>query len=264
MSMQDWGNCKLCGEYRHLTFEHVPPKSSFNNTRVHVVKGNDALQSMTDGRAPWDLSGIHYRNQQKGKGGYYLCEDCNNKTGSWYANEYVRFIQSIWNKICSEDLSQTNVIEFNFDGFYPLKLFKEMMVMFCDINYFDDSNLRNYLLSQASVSFDDSKYKVFLYLVSKDSLEKNNGVQVICNIEKGTIIQVSEIISYPIGMSLYIDKPEDYHPVGCDFTPCSKVDYWKKGNLQFKLPILESNTLINADYRSKSEILQLIGEKNGK
>ena len=65
-------------------------------------------------------------------------------------------------------------------------------------------------------------------------------------------------------MSLYIDKPEDYHPVGCDFTPCSKVDYWKKGNLQFKLPILESNTLINADYRSKSEILQLIGEKNGK
>ena len=30
------GKCNLCGEVQQLSFEHVPPKSAFNNTPVFI------------------------------------------------------------------------------------------------------------------------------------------------------------------------------------------------------------------------------------
>ena len=258
VSGQVLGNCKLCGEYRKLTFEHVPPKKAFNNSRVHVLEGEDAIKTMSDGRMPWELLGIKYKHQQKGKGGYYLCEECNNKTGSWYANDYIQFVQSIWNAIRCEDITNVNVVEFKSKELYPSRIFKEMMVMFCDINGFGDDSLKQYLLSPTSTSIDIKKYRIFVYLVREGSLEKSNGLQVICNIETGRYIQVSEITSFPVGIALYLELPEDYQPKGCEFSACAKIDYYKKCSMKFSLPILEANTMFNSDYRSKTEIQKLM------
>ena len=34
MGKEIFGNCKLCGKYKKLTFEHVPPEKAFNSSAV--------------------------------------------------------------------------------------------------------------------------------------------------------------------------------------------------------------------------------------
>ncbi len=64
-----------------LTFEHVPPKSSFNEGRTEVYGLMEFLnrprdEEMTGGTV-----------EQRGAGEWTLCESCNNKTGSWCVPE---------------------------------------------------------------------------------------------------------------------------------------------------------------------------------
>jgi hypothetical protein len=67
-----------------LTFEHVPPKSSFNEGRQEVFGLMDFLNRPPSGK----MTGG--RIEQRGAGEWSLCENCNNKTGSWYVPELGR------------------------------------------------------------------------------------------------------------------------------------------------------------------------------
>jgi len=74
--------CSICGEEKKLTFEHMPPKKSGNDNPVNIV----GLENMTP------LGGYMYQNKKKspkGFGGYKLCKECNNLTGSYYAESYI-------------------------------------------------------------------------------------------------------------------------------------------------------------------------------
>lgn len=86
------GICKLCGKYGKLTFEHVPPASAFNNTAVlnYPPEVTVEMLSGSNGRMPWDFSGLSGKVNQCGAGGYYLCNECNYNTGKWYISEYVK------------------------------------------------------------------------------------------------------------------------------------------------------------------------------
>lgn len=83
------GVCKLCGKHKKLTFEHLPPEAAFNATSVREYSGDVIIDLMTgaDGRMPWDFEGLKWKQNQRGAGGYLLCDECNNNTGSWYMNE---------------------------------------------------------------------------------------------------------------------------------------------------------------------------------
>lgn len=70
----DYGTCHICCENKKLTFEHFPPRSAFNDSKV-MYKGE---------------------LMQRGLGKKTLCADCNNKMGSFYLHEYVRFIKLIF------------------------------------------------------------------------------------------------------------------------------------------------------------------------
>lgn len=80
------GVCKLCGELKPLTFEHVPPKHAFNSFPVMYYSFDEAIKIMAgaDGRKPWDFEGLKGKKHQAGSGAYYLCRSCNSNTGSWY------------------------------------------------------------------------------------------------------------------------------------------------------------------------------------
>jgi len=72
------GKCRLCSEIKKLTFEHVPPESAFNSTPIYFQKSTHLHDKNSY------LYGKKIRSN-RGAGGYYLCESCNNKSGSWYA-----------------------------------------------------------------------------------------------------------------------------------------------------------------------------------
>jgi hypothetical protein len=86
------GECGLCGEFKPLSFEHVPPRSAFNDKPVFVQSFEHLYNKESH------VYGKRMRSN-RGFGGYTLCELCNNNTGSWYANDFAEFAQQGMNII---------------------------------------------------------------------------------------------------------------------------------------------------------------------
>lgn len=130
------GKCKLCGELKALTFEHVPPKRAFNSVPVMYYSFDEAIKAMAgeNGRMPWDFTGLKGEKQQNGIGGYYLCRSCNNNTGSWYIREYTEMVQIINQMLQVYNVPINSYCSFELRNRYPLRLFKAIMTLFCDIN----------------------------------------------------------------------------------------------------------------------------------
>lgn len=264
MGKEIFGNCKLCGNYKKLTFEHVPPEKAFNSSAVKKFTGDEAMKLMTgdDDRMPWDLSGLSGKIQQRGSGDYYLCEECNNNTGSWYMTEYVRFShkmeQFLGNALTNHP--SKNLCSISLNDFYPLRVLKGIMTMFCDINHscMGDDNLKEFLLNKESIAFDKDKYSLYLYL-SKGPMWRIQGTSVFGSIYDGFIC-LSEISTLPIGLILVKDNKGAKIPGLCinDF---ANFKYDEKVKAEFVgLPILEVNSQIPADFRSKEEIIKCINE----
>ena len=141
----------------------------------------------------------------------------------------------------------------------PLPIFKEIMVMFCDINHkcFEDKNLRQFLLEKDSeVPFDSKKYRVFCY-IAKGPLYRMNGLSAHVYNATTTaplIVRMSEISTIPLGFALYIDLPDGYNPKGCEITSFSQFHYEDETKCEMILPLLESNIIFSGDYRTKKEI----------
>lgn len=263
---QPIGQCRLCGKVLPLTFEHVPPHGAGNSGKVRQVTGGDLLQSLRNGRdqMPWDMTGLHSRESQKGKGGYYLCQACNNNTGKWYATEYVKFVNGI--VACIQGLKEgySGVHFENCTPVYPLRVFKQIMVMMLDVNPLglDDDNLVQFLLDKEARMFDKKKYQVYSYLYD-GPIERLNGFMVHHNILTGVSYNTSEVASWPIGFTLYIDLPDGYQPAGCNITNMVDFGYDDQAKMSFYLPRLEGNTPISGDFRTKSEIIAAIeSDKN--
>lgn len=262
-----FGICRLCGKDTVLTYEHVPPKAAFNNSSVKQISGSEIIKSLGEDRLPWDLSNLYGTIQQRGKGGYYLCHSCNENTGSWYVPYFVRFIHEVFYIISSTGgLENETAIHLSAESIRPLPLFKEIMVMFCNINHncFGDENLRSFLLDKESNTFDSKKYRVFCY-IAKGPVLRMNGLSVACYTSYGKkpmMVAMSEITAMPLGFALYIDLPEGYEPQGCEITTFTNYRYDETAKCEMLLPILESNIVFSGDYRIKREIAAIV-EQNG-
>ncbi len=68
--------CHICGRMTKLSFEHVPPRSAFNNTGVLIADMNF--------EQPLTVKGVPQgaRIFQLGMGSYSLCPKCNSDTGT--------------------------------------------------------------------------------------------------------------------------------------------------------------------------------------
>jgi hypothetical protein len=85
------GRCRICGEVRQLTKEHVPPAAAFNQQTATVHTAEEWLARGDDGELPGG------ELQDGGIWGYTLCEGCNNATGVRYGEEYKLWAVSIIN-----------------------------------------------------------------------------------------------------------------------------------------------------------------------
>lgn len=158
-----YGKCRICGEERKLTFEHVPPETTFNSFSVKTISGDRLINSIADENVlPWEVGKEKGKIQQRGRGGYYLCPECNSKTGQWYVPEYSKFVKSIHYALQQSQDQEYNALIIKMEGIKPLPVFKQIMTMFCDINNgcMGDDSLRDYLLNKTSTSFNGDRYKL--------------------------------------------------------------------------------------------------------
>src|SRR5665647_2533871 len=83
------GICRLCGERKELTFEHIPPKSSFNrNTGYHISPVINVLES----EDPFNTNSKGLQ-KQGGIGNHSLCSECNSFLGINYVDAYNDWVK---------------------------------------------------------------------------------------------------------------------------------------------------------------------------
>jgi hypothetical protein len=114
------GVCCICGNNGDLSFEHVPPKAAYNKATIIEYR----WENFTENRKSKG------RSLQGGAGAYTLCEGCNNNTGSWYANEYVK-----WSRACRDVMIYWNKTNITFgtvflNNVYPLRFLKQIVTCF--------------------------------------------------------------------------------------------------------------------------------------
>ena len=236
------GECRICGEYKKLTFEHVPPGATFNKQAVRFVSVKDYIESgKHDNAMPWELEKIKGRISQRGRGDYYICEKCNNDTGSWYGNHYKRFVDALMYVLHQGIDSDFKSVILEMLDMRPLPIIKQVMTMFCDIN----EGLAN--------SDHIKKYRVFMYM-SKGGVQKTAPLSVMIHLGESEPVTVSEIVAVPIGFILYLDIPSGYTPIGTEISSFAQCDYDDVATINLALNVYESNTWLPTDFRSKEEI----------
>lgn len=197
------GNCALCGEFKKLSFEHVPPAAAFNNKPI-FVQNHEHLT---------DQSSYVYgkkMNSNKGLGGYTLCQTCNNTTGDWYARDFADFARQ-----GMQIIRQTQGQNF-ITGIYkikPLNVIKQILVMFMSADksgYLQSQrDLVEFLLNKESIGVPE-RYGIHLY--SNLSAKKRMiGYTTVRNSKLG-FQKWSEINFQPFGYLLTDDsKPAHAH-----------------------------------------------------
>lgn len=219
----------------------------------------------TDGRMPWDLNGLKGKVQQGGHKKYCLCRTCNNNTGSWYMRAYTDFAKTVNAIIRQHHLSTGNAYSFIIKELYPLRIYKAMLTMICDLNNncFGDQYFRNFLMAKDSNKIDTTKYSLFMHLVSPQAVRMGGLSAIVPLHGSKKPILVTEMSAYPIGFALYIDKPKDYIPFGLNIDCFASENYDTKCNVHFSgIPYLDINSQFPVDFRSKDDIIHCIKENS--
>ena len=255
------GKCRICGEFTKLTFEHVPPGATFNKQSIKLVDALECIKAeQTADIMPWELDRIKGSVCQRGRGGYFICEKCNNNTGSWYVPHYKRFVDALMYVIVKGNDSDYKSVRLEMLNMRPLPVIKQIMTMFCDINdklTETDKQLREFLIEKKSNNLNTDKYRIFMYLL-KEGVERTANFTSIISLEKKEVITLSEIATIPVGFILYLDLPKGYQAPGTEITDFAKYDYDCKTNILISINAYETHSWIPADFRSKQELKDTI------
>ena len=255
--MKKYGKCHLCGKQAKLTFEHIPPQKANNDKEAHVIMGDTLMQHIGGVKKPWELSGLKYKNMQRGMGGYTLCESCNNLTGTWYASYYIKFANVVGYLLTNKiDTNEVQAFGVQIKDMYPLRIIKQVLCMFVSTMHpeFLDVNkdLREFILDKNSSKLDKSKYRISMYALKE---HKNQWSGLNTMITENGVRVVAFMDLYPLGFILELDPKEENFKYVQDITNLGiDYDYNFKGILHMNLNILERNTLYPCDFRTKQEI----------
>lgn len=258
--MKNYGKCHICGKKTQLTFEHIPPEKANNSDDAHAILGDTLMNHIGSTRQPWDLTGLRYKNLQRGMGGYTLCEACNNNTGAWYADDYINFVNTIGYVLTNKvDLEKVKAVKIELKEMHPLRIFKQIICMFASTMHaeFFDAHpaLRDFILNKESTNFDPKKYRISMYILKEPHCGWSGLNAMLYG--NGKIKTVAYMDLYPVGFILEIDPTEDTFEYVSDITNMgTDFTYNDKGILGVTLNILERNTLWVGDFRSKEDILK--------
>ena len=115
MGKSQSGKCRLCGEVRPLTREHIPAEGAYKG-RPYVVEVLTGDAVLDGGRGKPFQRGFHAR---------VFCEECNRLTGSWYGGEFAKWSQWGFSLLEATRVLSTAPIS-AYEG-YPLRIAKQVM-----------------------------------------------------------------------------------------------------------------------------------------
>jgi hypothetical protein len=246
------GICRICGQQKELSFEHIPPKSAFNDRRYIELKFEDMI-----GLGPDDI--IKGPIHQGGIGKHTLCGKCNNDTGSWYGGRFVDWCYQGMD-ILRRSGGNPTLIYINY--LYPLSIIKQIVTMFFSVNgdTFCKANpeLVRFVLDKER-KYLSPKYRFFVYYNITGRFRYSGIVgqmqvdEQFASFSKPRVM--SEITFPPYGYLMTMDsEPPDTRLI--EITHFARHDYAEFREMTMKLPVLPTHTAYPGDYRTKQEILE--------
>ncbi len=243
------GICRLCGNEGELTYEHVPPRKTYNkNTKFKVhnflefVKSKDIVNNPPKGKP-----------KQGGIGFNTLCSNCNSFLGSNYVNEYSKFVSDLYENIYNQKFTY---IEYELLNQSPLKILKAIISMFIAINdtwYLEEyPELSEFVLNPESKELDE-KFRVFSYITNYNQVRYSPHTIINSSIFKGEIVNCSEIAYPPYGYLLTVDYKGDIDILN-EITVFKKFELNRLINMPFQMNNLPVYSPFIVDYRTKEEI----------
>ncbi len=212
--MKKFGICKLCGEFKKLTFEHIPPEGAFNSSPVLFQDKENFL----------DKSSYRYggrKRSNRGAGGYHLCGPCNNNTGSWYANDYINFVKQ-GAYVLTHRVYANNFICAEYE-IKPLNVLKQILTMFVALDnsgfYLKRPSIREFILDTKSKSLPPG-IRVLMYMSSAINLRN----PLSWSNMDGYMRTFGEITFVPFGFHISIDSPVIDRPF-CDISNFSDFEF---------------------------------------
>jgi len=244
------GKCHICGRHGKLSFEHVPPRSAFNGKPL-VLKKVDWMRQGGPRVVPGD------RIEQRGAGGYTLCNVCNNRTGRWYGGAYAE-----WAKQGLEAIDKCGWGTFVGRRFeiYPLRVLKQVVCMFFSANgpgfAKRHPDLVDFVLCRDRKYMQGDVRVYAFYTISR--LLKQTGVQTFGRLGEGVYI-FSEITFPPFGYVMFLGcGPHDDRLYDISFF--DEFGYHEKKSLDIRLPGLPVVSPYPGDYRTPKELQETIKE----
>lgn len=248
--------CRLCGEQREMSYEHIPPEKAFNASqrRFHTMR---------------DLIYGGHSKFRKGVGIESLCSRCNNKTGGDYATAYIEWAKQGMNAV--ENMRDNQTVTYPFT-IQPLNVLKQICVMTLAMlspNVIDKhQDLRHFVQNRESKDM-PIKYGVYVYMTDTNSL-RFESEQVVASLRTGEqIFMYTEIAFPPFGLCVIPRKGllapklmQEYGLKPIDWFCC--FDFNETFSLEMRLPKLSVYTQFPLDYRTKEQVEKEILENDAK
>lgn len=250
------GVCHLCGVEGPLSYEHVPPRAAFNDRRIANHSGVDIIAS-------WDpREELHRRKggtiNQRGSGGYTLCGRCNNKTGTWYAADFVRWAYQTAGIVARSEPGAGQLYLPHF--IFPLRVLKQVIAMFFSTNgegfHVKQPELVRFILNKEATGL-PPHIRVYCYL-NASPVVRSTGVFAAISLERGEGRVMSEFTFPPFGFVMAFEGAEpDASLVDITHFAWCRYNDWR--DLWLRLPVLSLASPMPMDYRSSDQILRDAG-----
>lgn len=238
------GRCRLCGEHKDLSFEHIPPKKAYNNTSIQMRS----------------ILGPAVRKFRRGLGDHSLCVECNNLTGAWYGEAFVEWSRQAFEVYERLKGSGESAIAETYN-IRPLNVIKQTIVMALamapeasiDLSF----ELRHFVLNRKR-KFLPTTDKVYVYYNVEGRPRFNSGMAVLnINNGSGSFIR-AEVALPPFGyvISNALPGKRDIAVAQdlCSITSFAEHDYDSYAQVELLIPARETHFPFPTDYRTQAEI----------
>ena len=238
------GHCRICGEFRKFTKEHIPPKKAFNHDPITFESMKDFLGE----------SGRPYSKSPDGMYQYSLCEACNNLTGSWYADDFVK-----WSHQGHEWLDKLTAYSTFFVPFHlrPLNVIKQTIVMMLAV--MDEDHIDSYDYVRRFIHNKEQKYlppdfRVYVYFTRSHKPRLANKESAIMRVDLNALDYVNaEIARPPFGYCITSTRTRGKkslaeHQGLFDISWFSRIDYNVWTTEFLRLPIKQVNSPLPLDF----------------
>jgi hypothetical protein len=252
------GLCSICGKGGKLTFEHVPPKSSYNEEGLKLFTLDHWLSKGETGEMTGGAP------QPDGTGMVSLCKSCNENTGSWYVPEFAKLVhagitlhQELNRRSAGDDPDKSanaRVIRVVIKQMRPLPILKEIVAMLLAVNGpgFGQKNpaLVEFVINKESRGL-PSRYRIFLSLF-RGPMARFAGLSTALRTDTCAITLLTEVAYPPFAYLLTIDSTPDI-PIE-EITAWVNAESLEVRDVELDLLVAFGHTPYPGDYRSRAAI----------